>query len=415
MNANVVVDGDSVYLRDVPMRKGEVKSVFHYDGYPDVLRTMLEYKGVEDKYLDDAIFGAITGLGFRFWFSPDWASCLAYTFEQQTGIVVAEILGFDCGWHRGVNGGDIRDMLLHKKALDESKASTAWEGVKDEIEQGHPVAVFGDDITDPKAGPILVVGFSRKSDLMYFVPGSAWGEAPKWDDRNPKCRNGIKEYGYWAQERPNRNTWVGMGYAPGQGMGGSALSYFCIKDRKSVPSENEIAMKILGRMVRFLSGDLKDALRPDRKPGLEAYKLLSEALAQDSESYQYNGKSLPWSKVGDTEWWYAMDCFGRGGFYRKGVCDFLERIKDGFGDLADAQKEQVSRAKELFEESDGHMERFWQHFEKHGPTDITDMPSATRTVNSVMSDGASRKEAADIIQRIHDCEQNAVSCLREAF
>ena len=69
-------EGEKVWIEGV-LAEEMVRGTFHLDGFPAAMRAVLKFKGVDDKYLSDDTFAAITGQPFRFWFAPDWASCLA--------------------------------------------------------------------------------------------------------------------------------------------------------------------------------------------------------------------------------------------------------------------------------------------------------------------------------------------------
>ena len=165
------------------------------------MRAVLTFKGVEEKYLDDDVFAAIAGQPFRFWFSHDWSSCLAYTHEEALGVVVADTLGFNCNWHPGGDGGaDWEDLLEGRRTLDKRAVELAWKALVREIECGNPVILFGGapDV-DPKAGPVIVTGCDQERDLIYFVPHTDWRPAPEWDDGDPDTNiarlSGVLAYG----------------------------------------------------------------------------------------------------------------------------------------------------------------------------------------------------------------------------
>lgn len=410
MVSKVKRDGEKVWIEGVPQRQGSLKCVFHFEGFPDILRTAFRFKGVDEKYLDETVFGAITGYGFRFWFSTDWASCLAYTFEEPTAIVTANILGFDCRWHEGLRGdANWVDLCERKKTLNKQAVDKAWQEIRNEIDKGNPVIIYGGDPgVDPKAGPILATGYDTKEHLVCFLPNACFGPIPTWDDNDPECQLGIETQGYRGRKRPDEKNWVGMGYAPGQGMGGSTGSFSILGKRVANPTEHEIAVSILRRASALGKGDLIDAQRPFRLGGLKAFDLLISCFDQKGDMFEYKDKKMPWNQVVSDEWWFAMDCFGSKGFFRKGASDFLKKCNEGFGQFSPDQRAALLKAAEYYSESDSLMGNFWGVFESVGTTDISNMAKVNETVSKVMADQALRKKAGSILKSIRKAEENAI-------
>lgn len=69
MTTKVKRESSKVWIEGVPPRE-RVTSVFGLDGLPPTLRAVLEFKGLDERYLDDVIFGAITGLGLPLLVQP---------------------------------------------------------------------------------------------------------------------------------------------------------------------------------------------------------------------------------------------------------------------------------------------------------------------------------------------------------
>lgn len=392
-----------------------VTSTWYLDGLPAAMRAALKFKGVEEKYLDDVVFAAITGQPFRFWFSPYWSSCLAYTYEDPLGVVVAEVLGFDYNWHPGGDGGaNWEELAERKNTLDKKVVAAAWEELVREIEAGNPVIMFGGEPkVEPKAGPVIVTGYDAQRQLIYFVPASDWRPAPKWDDADPECKNGIKEQDYRARKRPDETNWVGTGYAPGQGMGGATISFFAFRKRTHKPTEHEVATAIIKRAIGFARGKLRDNLRPDRRPGLEAFELLIQCLDQDGEQFEYEDRKMLWTAIGKEHWWYAMDCFGGAGHFRKAASAFLRRCADGFGSFSTEQKKHIGLAAKYYDESDAHMGTFWNLFESVGL--LGDYENDKQTVAKALSSRECRKQATHIVREIWQAEENAISALEKVL
>jgi len=397
-----------VWLEGVPPTE-LLGNMFHLDGFPAAMRSVLKYKGVEDKYMDDDIFAAITGQPFRFWFSPDWASCLGYTHEEPLGVVVAKVLGFEYNWHAGSDRTNIDDLVEHKKALNRDAVAMAWQELVREIEAGNPVILFGGDtIVDPKAGPVIVTGYDTQRQLIYFVPTADWRLAPKWDDADKDCKEGIKELGYRGRKRPDETNWIGNGFAPGQGMGGAKVSFFAFRGRARRPTEHEVAIAVIKRAVDFARGKLIDDLRKSRRPGLEAFDLLAQCLDQDVEQFEYEGRKRPWTEIGREDWWYAMECLG-GPTFRKAASAFLRRCAEGFGDFSGEQRKVINAAAESYDGSNTNMIAFWNLFELVGP--IEEYEDRTQTTGKALSSREIRKQAAKIIRDIRRNEENAISSL----
>lgn len=392
--------GAKVWIEDVPPEE-PVGGIWHFDGCPAALRAMLKYKGIGRKYLDDTVFAAILGQPFRFWFSADWASCLAYTHEVPLGVLAAQALGLDCHWYPGGRG------------LDDDSAAAAWRELKIEIDAGNPVLLFGGAPDgDPKAGPVVVTGYDEGQGLVYFVPHSDWQPAPRWSDADPECKAGIKAQGYRARKRPDGTTWIGSGFAPGQGMGGANTCFFAFRERLRTPSEQEIAAAVMRHAVAFGRGKLRDAFRPHRKPGLEAFDLLAKCLDQDGDEFVSQDHRMPWAKVGETDWWYSMEGIGWPE-YRKTAAAFFGRCAADFGGFVDPQKSHLLSASKCYEESAKQLEAFRRLFESVGPLESTE--DHERTLGKALVSREFRKKAADVVRGIRKAEENALLALEKAL
>ncbi len=408
-------EGEKVWIEGV-LAEEMVRGTFHLDGLPAAMRAVLKSKGVDEKYLSDDTFAAITGQPFRFWFAPDWASCLAYTFEEPVPVIVADVLGFDYTWHPGgASGAGWEDLYERRKTLDRDVVRAAWEEVLGEVDAGNPVVLFGGEPeVDPKAGPVVVSGYDGERQLIYFLPHSHYTPAPKWDDAQPECKAGIKEEGYRARPWPDETNWVGSGFAPGQGMGGASTCFFAFGERTRTPTEKEVVTAVIRRAVGLGRGRLRDDQRPDRRSGLEAFDLLIECLDQDGEQFEYEGRRMPWAQIGKGHWWYAMGCFAYGGF-RKAASGFLRRCADGFGDFTDEQEGHLKSAAESYDESRRHMDAFMDLFESVGPAGGDEEDPSQDGLAKALSSRDFRKQAADIIRQIRQAEENAISSLEEVL
>lgn len=301
-----------------------------------------------------------------------------------------------------------------KKTLDRNVVQAVWQEVVREIEAGNPVIVFGGHPgVDPKAGPAIVTGYDGQRDLIFFVPGTDWGVAPEWDDADPECQNGIKEEGYRARRRPDETNWVGSGFAPGQGMGGATICFFVFRERSHTPTEHEVAIAVIKRAVDFARGRYRDDLRPGRRLGLEAFDLLAQCLDQDGEEFEYEGRSMSWTAIGEGHWWYAIDCFGGPGHFCRTASAFLRRCADDFGSFADEEKKHLEAADEFYDESDRHIGAFWRLFESVGP--LGECESEVQTVAKALSSPETRKEGADIARKVRQAEENATSAFEKVL
>ncbi len=401
-----------VIIEGVPSTE-RVTNIWHLGGLPAAMRAVLKFKGVEEKYLDDDIFAAITGQPFRFWSSPHWEACLALTQEEPFGVVIAKVLGFDYNWHPGGDGGaNWKDLVEHKKTLDKKVVEAAWKELVREIEAGHPVILFGGaPEVDPKAGPVIVTGYDAQHQLIYFVPVADWRPAPKWDDADPECKDGIREQGYRARRRPDETNWVGDRFAPGPtcAMGGSTISFFAFRKRTHRPTEHEVAIAIIKRAVDFGRGKLREDFRTWIRPGLVAFDFLAEGLEQEGEQFEYEGFKRSWTEIAKYHWWYAMDCFGGSGHFRKAASAFLRRCADGFGGFSAEQTRHIQTATKSYDESDAHMGAFWGLFESVGP--LGDYENDIQTTTKALSSKELRKQAVDVIRKIRQAEENAISSL----
>lgn len=392
--------GARAWIEGVPPEE-PVRGIWHFDGCPAALRAMLKSKGIGRKYLDDTVFAAILGQPFRFWFSADWASCLAYTHEVPLGVLAAQVLGLDCHWYPG------------GRELTEQAVAAAWRELKAEIDAGNPVLLFGGAPDgDPKAGPVIVTGYDEGQGLVYFVPHSDWQPAPRWSDSDPECRAGIKVQGYRARKRPDDTTWMGTGFAPGQGMGGAYTCFFALGERLRTPGEQEIAMAVVRHAAAFGRGQLRDVYRPHRKPGLEAFELLSRCLDQDGDEFVSQDRRLPWAKIGETDWWYAMEGLGWPE-YRKTAAAFLGRCATDFGGFVDPQKSHLQAAAKCYEESARQLDAFWRLFQALGPLESTEDHELTLCKALVSRDF--RRKAAEVVRGIRKAEEQALIALEKAL
>jgi RNA polymerase sigma factor (sigma-70 family) len=401
-HAEVKREGERMWIEGVPPER-PVEGIWHFDGSPASLRAALEFKGVEAKYLDDTVFAAILGQPFRFWFSRDFASCLAYTHEEQLGVIAADTLGFDHVWHQGGYGKTSWEAILSRDgALDGQGVKDAWAGVKRELDSGNPVIVFGGSAKpDPKAAPLVVTGYDDERDLMFFVPQSTWNPAPAWDEADAECAQGIAHQGYRARKRPNTKTWIGSGFAPAQGMGGAAASFFAFGDRVRNPSEHEVAVSVLRRAVAIGRGEVFDNTRPNRKGGLKAFDLLAATLEGEGEIVR-----------GDPDWWYAMEGLAWPPF-RKTAAAFVSRCATDFGAFNDAQKVDLLAAAQSYEKSAAQFDALWQFFLSVGPLEEYD--ERVKTVATVLASRDLRTKAAGIVRRIRAAEEEAIAEIEKAL
>jgi len=389
-------------LKGVPAEK-EVRGIWHFDGTPASLRAVLKFKGVEEKYLDDTTFASILGQPFRFWFSDDFASCLAYSHEEPLGVIAAETLGFDYVWHPGGYGNaSAFDIMQGKATLDKQAIETAWGKVRDLLSDGNPVLVFGgSSVADPKDGPTVLVGYDDNEELVYFVPHVTWEPAPNWDDADAECITGLKESGYRARKRPDETNWIGSGFAPGQGMGGAAICFFAFRDRVRVPSEHEVAIAVLQRAMAIGRGEVFDEFRPERKGGLKALDLLATTLAQGGRFSRR-----------DFDWWYAMEGLGGPG-PRKTAAAFVSRCATDFGDFTEVQKGHLGSGAQAYVESAARFDALWKLFASIGPLDEYD--DRVKTVSAALSSHEFRMEAIDVIHRIREAEEAAITDIEKAL
>ncbi len=395
-------EGGKVWIEGVPAEK-EVKGIWHFDGTPGSLRAILKFKGVEAKYLDDTIFAAIMGQPFRFWFSEDFASCLAYTHEAPLGVIAAETLGFDYVWHAGGYGGVKGDDINAGKAvLPKESVEKAWAEVKGLLASGNPVVVFGGAPSpDLKAGPSVVVGYDEVKGLAYFLPHVTWKPYPPWEDSDAECKAGIKECGYRARRRPDERTWIGSGFAPGQGMGGAAVCFFAFKDRVRTPTEQEVAVAILRRAIAIGRGDAFDTLRPDRKGGLKALDLLAATLRPDKRIQRR-----------DPDWWFAMEGLAWPK-YRQTATVFLSRCATDFGGFSDAQKVHLQSAARFSEESAVQFDALWKLFLSVGP--LEEYEERVKTVETALSSSDFRAKAVEVIRQIRVAEESTIAEIEKAM
>jgi hypothetical protein len=282
-------EGSTVWIEGVPAER-RVEGMWHMDGLPASLRAALAFKGVEAKYLDDTLFGAITGEPFRFWFADDFASCLAYTYEEPVGVIVAEALGYDYTWCD--HGAITRSGAASERVTN---AADAWQKVREELDAGHPVVLFGGS-TPPEetALPVLVTGYDSEREAVYFVPHTGWRPAPEWSDEDPQCRDGMKDQGYRSRPQPNQTNWHGNGFAPNHGQGGAAVCFFAFGDRRRAVTERDVATAVLRRAVALGRGRLIDEQRDYRQSGLWIATRYTTSGAPDRGPNSETG-GLPWT------------------------------------------------------------------------------------------------------------------------
>lgn len=393
-------DGTRVWIERVPEER-RVEGIWHMDGLPASLRSALEYRGAEEKYLDDTVFAALTGQPFRFWFSSDWASCLAYTFEAPVGVIVAEALGYDYAWYW--EGGARPDPREQDRELIEK----LWEVLKGQIDGGNPVILFGgEEPPDEKADPVLVTGYDTHRSLVFFVPHVTWRPAPVRDESSQECREGIGSEQYRARRRPDETNWFGNSFANGGGMGAASGCLFALRNRKRAPSEREVVLAVLRRAVGLGRGTLYDAREPQRKSGLEAFDLLIQCLEDDARDEAY------WRRVGEGDWWFAMECLTAGGF-RKAASAFLRKCADGFGELNDEARSHLADAADAYQESGANMGKFIALLETVGS--LADYDGRTRTVAQALATPHLRRQAADLMRNVRAAEQLAADEMEKAL
>ncbi|MBD3397110.1 MAG: hypothetical protein GF418_15930 [Chitinivibrionales bacterium] len=389
-------------------------TIWHFDGVPSALRSVFHFAGAEEVYLDDVNFAAILAYPFRFWFSHDWASCLAYTHEEPIGVIVANTLGYDYLYEAGGFGDSAPDdVCAGKETLDAAAASRSWETVKQALDAGNPVIVFGGDpAVDPKAPPVVVTGYDENKDLVFFLPHATWEAPPKWKDSDPECRDGIREQGYRARKRPDERCWVGNGFAPGQGEGGAALSFFVCKERVHSPNPHEVALSVVRRAVGLGRGRLRDHERPYRHSGLQAFDLLAECLEQDGDRFKHQEISMSWEDVGKTGWWFAMEALASP-LHRKAASLFLERCAGKFGGFTEEQNVLLWAAAGFYVASSDHFGALWDLFLSVGPLETHE--DRRSTVALALMESSTRKRAAEIVRYIRATEEKAISFLERVL
>ena len=391
-----------------------VGGMWHLDGLPAALRAVLAFEGAEAAYLEDDVFAALTGQAFRFWFAPDWASCLAYTYEDPIGVIVAEALGFDYVWRPTEDiGFDTNEVWEGKRALPQELVDAGWNEMKQQLDAGHPVIVFGGNReADLKAGPCVVTGYDEDSGLVYFLPHSSWVPAAPWDDSDPECQRGIKEQGYRARPRPDETNWIGTGYAPGEGMGGSAVSLFCFRQRKRTPTEHEVVTAILKRAIEIGRSTLFGREPGWRRSGLAALDLLIECLDQEGDTFEHSGMKATWQAIGEGDWWFAMEGL-TGPDFRLAAGAFLKRCAGGFGSFTQAQCEALDSAADAYRQGNRHMLAFWELFESTGP--LEEYEERMETVGRALSSREFRQRAADVAGDIRQSEAEAIGAMEEVL
>jgi len=406
--ADVKREGDRVWIEGVPPER-RVEGMWHFDGLPASLRAALEFRGVEAKYLDNTVFAAITGQPFRFWFADDFASCLAYTHEDPQGVIVAETLGLDYTWcdHGAATQGG---RVLGDAPKDQKgRAEIAWQWMKDELDSGNPVVLFGGETPRSEtASPVVVTGYDAAEGTVFFVPHVAWRPAPQWSDDDPECREGLRDQGYRGRPRPDVTTWRGNGFAPDHGQGGAGYCFFAFRDRQRDVTEREVAVAVLERAVGLGRGKLIDQKRKYRKSGLVAFDALIKSLGNDE--IRFFGRTRPWSELGD--WWFAMDNLTEGGF-RKAASAFVRKCADGFGGFSAVAKGHLAAAAEAYDESRNHMAQFMGLFEEAAPRDEEE--KWIRAAGEALGSREFRAKAADIVRRIRKAEEKAIDEIEEAL
>jgi hypothetical protein len=280
------------------------------------------------------------------------------------------------------------DIFERKRALDKGAADRAWARVCEHIDRGEPVIVFGaDPKADPKASPFVATGYSTTRDTVFGLPHATWVPAPKWDG------DGIAAQGYVARPRPDETNWIGSGFAPGQGMGGAALSFFALQDRTHCPSQREIARTVLERALGLTRGALFDELRSWRRSGAVALEHLSACLAQDGDVYQDGDWQASWREVGSRDdFWYAMEGLAWPPFRKTGAA-FFRHCAEGFGGLGATARALLHEAHAAALESVAAFERYWALFAEAGP--LESYEDHGETVSKIFGDRGSRKTASE--------------------
>jgi hypothetical protein len=403
-------DQRGTYIIGVPPER-PLAHIWHLDGLLAALRAMLSYHGVEQHYLEDDILAAISGQAFRFWASPLWEECLAYTQEEGPALL-ARVLGFDYVWRQGRDGGaGWRELIKGQDTLDHAVAAGAWRELQREIDAGHPVLLFGaDPAIDPKAGPCVVTGYDDTGEQIYFLPHSDWRPAPAWDAADPECEAGIAAKGYRARARPDETNWVGMQYAPVPrcAMGESSLSFFAFRRRQRIVSEHQLVLSALERGMRLGRGELFDPYRPHIRSGLPALELMAHCLAQGGESYEWYGRRQRWDQIGD--WLYALEgLIGPG--YRRAASVFMARCVDGLGRLTPAGRALADQAVAAYAEAGRAMAAFSRGFAEVGPLDGAE--ERIETLRRAFGSYAYRRRAAAQLEAVWHAEAQAVSHLTQ--
>ncbi len=409
----VVKQDDAVWLRGVPSER-PLKNMPHCDGVYACMRVLLKSVDVDEQYLSGNVFAALTGQPFRFWFDPNFSSCLGYTCEAPVGVILAEALGFACTFHAGSYGdASWFDIYQKKRTLDQALVDSAWQQLQQEIDSGHPVVLFGGQPeVDPKAGPIVVTGYSAERDLVYYLPHHLWHAPDAWDESKPRCKQGIREEGLLGRARPNETNWIGTGFAPGQGMGGAAVCFFALGDLQKQPTQHEVAVTALTRAAGLIEGNLIDEQRPERRSGVKALDLLAAAFEQSGDHYDNGEKQTPWSKMGESDWWYAMETLVVPEYRAVGAA-FIEECANGFGDFTTAQRTELSKAHACAQESVTGFRQLWNHFQAVGSLESYD--DHVNTINQAFANQSFRHEAARIVRDIIRAESQTAEYLRASL
>lgn len=406
-NAVVRANG-TVWIEGVPTER-PLKTAWHFDGCLSALRSMLKFHGTEDIYLKDDVLAPLSGQPYRFWFDGHWASCLAYTHEAPLCTILADILGFKYVWHPGL----IRGAKTDRKSYSSKNAEMAWEKMIDNIDKGYPVLQFGGDPGgDVKAPPVVVTGYDKERGMIFYLPHALWVPAPKWDSNNINCQQGLEKQGYFGRPKPTARTWVGSGFADGQGMGDATICFFVLQNRRRRPPEREVALSALRRIVGLCSGKLIDKTRPWRKGGLNALNLFKECLQQPGEEYAFGKLRMPWNKIGDTDWWYAMEGLAYPPHRRVGA-KFIAKCADGFGGFPRSSADLLHEAARHYDKSARGFAQLWKHFEAVGP--LEEYEDHVNTVNGAFSSHEFRKDAAHIVGTIIEAEERGIAALQNVL
>jgi len=400
---SVVRDGSRLYIAGVP-QEHIVGGIWPMCGFPTCLRAILEFKGVARKYLDDVVFGAITGQPFRFWFARDWGSCLPHTYEQHVGTIAAEVLGFDHHLHEGSGGS------MDAAARDPEAVARVWRALAAEIDKGNPAVIFGGE-TPPRqtAVPVVITGYDEQAGLVFFLPRVP---GPRWRDDDPECQAGIQEERYRARPIPDESNWFGTGFGPDHTLGAAGTSFFAFGERIGAVDDRGVAVKVLQRAVALSMGRVRDELRSYRCCGREAYDLLIQCLGHDDDgNVGLDGRKRSWEETGQSGWVDAMGDMAQPEF-RRSAAAFVSRCAEGFGRFPKEAAARLAASAANYRESAEHLAALWEIL-RLPPN--SDDEAKTEVQIRALTSSATRAKLAKVFRLIRDAEVNGAAEIEAAL